>query len=36
MKALQDHEPWGMREFSIKTPDVHRIKIGQSLGSRRQ
>ena len=25
-------EPWGMREFSIRTPDGHRIRIGQSLG----
>ena len=26
-------EPWGMREFSLTTPDGHRIKIGHSLGS---
>ena len=26
-------EPWGMREFSIKTPDGHRIRIGQSLAA---
>jgi len=25
-------EPWGMREFAIKTPDGHRIKIGRTLG----
>ena len=24
-------EPWGMREFSIRTPDGHRIKIGQQI-----
>jgi len=24
-------EPWGMREFSIKTPDGHQIKIGQAI-----
>lgn len=26
-------EPWGMREFSINTPDGHRIRIGQSIGA---
>jgi predicted enzyme related to lactoylglutathione lyase/GNAT superfamily N-acetyltransferase len=24
-------KPWGMREFGIKTPDGHRIMIGQTL-----
>ena len=24
-------KPWGMREFGIKTPDGHRIMIGQSI-----
>ena len=24
-------KPWNMREFSIRTPDGHRITIGQSL-----
>ncbi len=24
-------QPWGMREFSIRTPDGHRIMIGQSI-----
>jgi uncharacterized glyoxalase superfamily protein PhnB len=24
-------KPWGMREFGIKTPDGHRITIGQSI-----
>ena len=24
-------EPWGMREFSIVTPDGHRIRIGQDI-----
>lgn len=24
-------KPWGMREFGIKTPDGHRIKIGQII-----
>jgi uncharacterized glyoxalase superfamily protein PhnB len=26
-------EPWGMREFSVTTPDGHRIMIGQALAS---
>jgi uncharacterized glyoxalase superfamily protein PhnB len=25
-------KPWGMREFGIKTPDGHRIMIGQCIG----
>src|SRR5687767_5584219 len=25
-------EPWGMREFSVTTPDGHRIRIGQATG----
>jgi uncharacterized glyoxalase superfamily protein PhnB len=24
-------KPWGMREFGIKTPDGHRIMLGQSI-----
>ena len=24
-------EPWGMREFGLRTPDGHRIMIGQDL-----
>src|SRR5688572_5215168 len=24
-------EPWGMREFAIRTPEGHRIKFGQEL-----
>ena len=27
-------EPWGMREFALRTPDGHRIKIGQVLSRR--
>jgi catechol 2,3-dioxygenase-like lactoylglutathione lyase family enzyme len=27
-------EPWGMREFGVRTVDGHRIKIGQSLADR--
>jgi uncharacterized glyoxalase superfamily protein PhnB len=25
-------EPWGMREFSIRTPDGHRIRFGEPVG----
>jgi predicted enzyme related to lactoylglutathione lyase len=25
-------EPWGMREFGLRTVDGHRIMVGQSLG----
>ena len=24
-------QPWGMREFGLKTPDGHRIRIGQTI-----
>ncbi len=24
-------EPWGMRQFGLRTPDGHRIMIGQSI-----
>jgi uncharacterized glyoxalase superfamily protein PhnB len=27
-------EPWGMREFSLTTPDGHRIRVGQVLAAR--
>ena len=30
IKPLQD-EPWGMREFGLRTIDGHRIMIGQEL-----
>jgi uncharacterized glyoxalase superfamily protein PhnB len=30
MKRLAD-EPWGMREFGIRTPEGHRIMFGQEL-----
>jgi catechol 2,3-dioxygenase-like lactoylglutathione lyase family enzyme len=26
-----ESKPWGMREFGIKTPDGHRIMVGQEL-----
>lgn len=25
-------KPWGMREFALRTPDGHRIMIGQATG----
>jgi len=30
LNKIED-KPWGMREFGIKTPDGHRIMIGQSI-----
>ena len=27
-----ENQPWGMREFGIRTPDGHRIRIGQVIG----
>jgi uncharacterized glyoxalase superfamily protein PhnB len=24
-------EPWGMREFSVRTPDGHRIRFGEPV-----
>ena len=30
MKPLRD-EPWGMREFGVRTPDGHRIMVGEEL-----
>jgi catechol 2,3-dioxygenase-like lactoylglutathione lyase family enzyme len=26
-------DPWGMREFTIRTPDGHRIRFGEPVGS---
>lgn len=26
-------KPWGMREFGIRTPDGHRITVGQAIGA---
>jgi catechol 2,3-dioxygenase-like lactoylglutathione lyase family enzyme len=31
LESVSDR-PWGMREFAIKTPDGHRLKIGQIIG----
>jgi len=25
------NKPWGLREFTMKTPDGHRITCGQTL-----
>ena len=25
-------KPWGMREFGLRTPDGHRIMVGQKIG----
>jgi catechol 2,3-dioxygenase-like lactoylglutathione lyase family enzyme len=32
LDAVTD-KPWGMREFGIKTPDGHRITVGQVIGA---
>jgi catechol 2,3-dioxygenase-like lactoylglutathione lyase family enzyme len=29
-----EDEPWGMREFSIRTPDGHRIRFGEPILAR--
>ena len=29
-------KPWGMREFSVTTPDGHRITIGHIIGGKRE
>jgi predicted enzyme related to lactoylglutathione lyase len=31
LKPLRD-EPWGMREFLLRTVDGHRLMVGQNLG----
>jgi catechol 2,3-dioxygenase-like lactoylglutathione lyase family enzyme len=31
-RSPPEDKPWGMREFGIKTPDGHRITVGQVLG----
>jgi catechol 2,3-dioxygenase-like lactoylglutathione lyase family enzyme len=30
LDAIAD-KPWGMREFGVKTPDGHRLMIGQNI-----
>ena len=32
IKPLRD-EPWGMREFALRTPDGHRIMVGEPSGN---
>jgi uncharacterized glyoxalase superfamily protein PhnB len=27
------NEPWGMREFGLRTVDGHRLMVGQDLGA---
>jgi uncharacterized glyoxalase superfamily protein PhnB len=29
--AEPENEPWGLREFSIRTPDGHRIRFGEPI-----
>ncbi len=29
-----EDQPWGMREFSIRTPDGHRIRFGEPMRDR--
>jgi uncharacterized glyoxalase superfamily protein PhnB len=29
-----EDQPWGMREFSIRTPDGHRIRFGEPRSAR--
>lgn len=31
MLSAPTTEPWGLREFSIRTPDGHRIKFGEPV-----
>lgn len=32
LKPLRD-EPWGMREFALRSPDGHRFMLGQRLAA---
>ena len=29
--SAPEDQPWGMREFSIRTPDGHRIRFGERI-----
>jgi catechol 2,3-dioxygenase-like lactoylglutathione lyase family enzyme len=31
-----EDQPWGVREFSIRTPDGHRIRFGERIPAREQ
>ncbi len=33
ISSTPQSKPWGMREFSIRTPDGHRIQFGTPLSS---
>jgi uncharacterized glyoxalase superfamily protein PhnB len=35
-KVISDprDEPWGLREFGIRTPDGHRIRFGEPISAR--
>ncbi len=32
LKDMRD-EPWGMREFGVRSPDGHRFMVGQSIST---
>jgi uncharacterized glyoxalase superfamily protein PhnB len=32
--APPEDKPWGMREFAMRTPDGHRLMIGQAIRER--
>lgn len=29
--SAPENQPWGLREFSIRTPDEHRIRFGEPI-----
>jgi uncharacterized glyoxalase superfamily protein PhnB len=31
VRSALTSEPWGMREFSVRTPDGHRIRFGEAV-----
>ena len=33
IRSKPEDKPWGLREFSLSTPDGHRMTIGEPLGS---
>ena len=32
VSSSPEDKPWGMREFGLRTPDGHQIKVGQKIG----
>ena len=34
VQSLPSTQPWGMREFGVKSPEGHRLTIGQWVGER--